>query len=213
MRKVNWLIPFSFLWLIAEIAPASAQAAAPPIWQGLYLGIGGGGQSFNGGVHSLTTSTTTHLSGHAAQAGLYGGYNWTSGPWLYGVEVDWGHTFARSNQFNMFSARGRVGYVINTVLLYGTAGIATENRFLTETEFNALSTQSLTSEARHTGFVGGGGIEAMIASNLSLRAEGLFFHGGNAQYNFAFAAPLPPNTANRDFNQVIYRAGLTYHFR
>jgi outer membrane immunogenic protein len=205
-----------FLLVIGAIAAfaatASAQSAAPPIWQGWYLGIDGGGQSINGTATSLTTGKSNDLSLHKAEAGLYGGYNWTSGPWVYGVELDWAHTFASNNQFDMFSARGRVGYMINNVLLYGTAGVATENRFLTVTKFNALSTQTLTSEAQHTGVIVGGGVESMISSNLSLRAEGLYFKGGSEQHDFAFAAPLLPSTWTHDFDQVIYRAGLTYHF-
>ena len=199
-----------------EAGAASAQSAPPaPIWQGWYIGLDGGGQSFSGHAQSLTSGAGGDISGSDTEAGVYGGYDWRSGPWVFGVETEWSHTFAKhtnASDFDLFDIRGRAGFTIGSVLFYGTAGIATENRFLGVTKFNSRSTQSLQTEAQHTGFIVGGGMEAPVSQQLSLRGEVLYFDGGKEQYSFPFAAPLTPSTWTRDFSQTIYRAGLTYHF-
>ena len=192
------------------LAPAHAQKA--PIWQGWYAGVNGGGESFSGHAQSLTTGAGGDTSASRWAAGLYGGYNWQSGPWVFGIETDWTHTFVPNNPFDMFSARGRAGYAFGTTLIYGTAGIATENRFLYVTKSNGFTTQILGDEQQHTGFTGGGGVETVLTQNLRLRGEVLYFDGGTQHYSYPFAAPLRPSTWTRDFNQLIYRAGLTYHF-
>ena len=63
--------------------------------------------------------------------GLYGGYNMQSGQIVYGAEADinYGDNDTRSPTRKMEqgvngSVRARVGYDLNPVLVYGTAGVA-----------------------------------------------------------------------------------------
>ena len=92
-------------------------------WAGPYLG---GNLGYGWGE---TTRNPTRPSG--VFGGAQAGYNWQSGPWVYGIEGDIqasgaDDTFAPLKFSNPWfgTARGRVGYSFNNVLFYGTGGLA-----------------------------------------------------------------------------------------
>ena len=119
--------------LIAASLPLAAQAAdmnygarAPytvnqPLnafsWAGPYLG-GNLGYAW-GSVDNNPTKPSGFVGG------VQGGYNWQSGPWVFGVEADIqatgaNDTFAPWKFSNPWfgTVRGRVGYAFNNVCLY-----------------------------------------------------------------------------------------------
>src|SRR5881628_217932 len=92
-------------------------------WAGPYLG-GNIGYAWGS-----VSNNGAKPSGFAA--GVQGGYNWQSGPWVFGLEADIkasgaNATFAPWKFSNPWfgTVRGRVGYALNNVLFYGTGGLA-----------------------------------------------------------------------------------------
>ena len=90
-------------------------------WIGPYLG---GNLGYEWGS---TSNNPTRPSGIAG--GIQGGYNWQSGQFVFGAEADIqlaaaNDTFAPWKFSNPWfgTVRGRAGYAIGSLLLYGTAG-------------------------------------------------------------------------------------------
>src|ERR1700726_775461 len=101
-------------------APAPLSAYS---WTGLYLG-GNLGRAWG-----TTSNNPTRPSGFAG--GLQGGYNWQTGQLVFGGEADIqlsgaNDTFAPWKFSNPWfgTLRGRAGFAVNNILIYGTAGVA-----------------------------------------------------------------------------------------
>src|ERR1700742_1282003 len=117
------------------LAPCSATAAADLVpygqpapargafWQGPYLGA-------NIGYQWGSVSNFGHEPS-GVMGGIQGGYNWQSGQFVFGGETD----LQMSDADDRFAGwkfsnpwfgtlRGRAGYAMNNILLYGTAGLA-----------------------------------------------------------------------------------------
>lgn len=134
--------------------------------------------------------------------GLQGGFNWQAGAFVLGVEgdisfVDWSDNFAQTVRIPhgpndtptdavgqasadvdfIASVRGRLGLALDTLLIYGTGGIA-----FTDAEANASVRVGDNVLARHSaefgdvGWVVGGGAEwAAIPNRFSVGVEGLWY--------------------------------------
>ena len=205
--------------------------APPPVvvaaynWTGFYIGIVGGG---GWGDTRHTNNTNGINSGtHRISGGLFGGtvgYNAQFGSWVLGVEGDFSwsgikRTF-NDNNGSLFciganqcetslrwfgTGRGRLGYAWNTLLVYGTAGVAygKVHGTLTNPAFTA-------GDNTRAGFVYGGGLEWAFAPAWSAKAEYLRTDlGDKATYGIA-AAPLIENVSLKKLN--IVRVGLNYRF-
>ena len=164
-------------------------------WAGPYLG-GNLGYSFGN-----VTNNITKPSGFSG--GLQGGYNWQSGAIVFGLEGDIqfstaDDTFAPYKFSNPWfgTARGRVGYAMNDVLLYATGGLA----------FGQLKGQNLLSTESHTtaGWTVGAGAEFAFAPKLSAKVEYLY---GSLSTNNFFITGAP-----NGYNFGLVRAGINYHF-
>jgi outer membrane immunogenic protein len=166
-------------------------------WTGFYLGINGGygwtGSGNGGGVVGPTV-----------------GYNFQTGPWVYGLEgdYDWtningspvcgGLACSTSNHW-LATARGRVGYAMGatgSVLPYVTGGAA-----FGDIKNTVAGVGSLT--GTKTGWTLGGGLEAAISGPLTAKIEYLYVDLGNG-----------PTVAGigSSFHSNIIRAGLNYRF-
>ena len=121
--------------LVALAAASSAATAADilplgPVrgysWQGPYVGANLGYQ------WGVTTNNPTEPAGVAG--GAQAGYNFQSGQVVFGVEADLQLSSAEdrfapwkfSNPW-FGTLRGRVGFALNNILFYGTAGLAYGN--------------------------------------------------------------------------------------
>lgn len=188
-----------------------------------------------------TFNETFRLSPAGVLGGGQLGYNWQVAPtWAVGVEVDFqgvdqhqsGDCIAMCN--NTFFAppnfasigqriswlntyRGRVGWTNGPSMVYGTAGFAQARVATSVTEeFNGLlgGTQQ-THNFSHVigGWTLGGGIETMIASNWSVKAEYLFVDLKGISDTYIYATPFggSTNTISSDVREHIFRAGLNYH--
>src|SRR6202012_1069889 len=137
------------------------------------------------------------------EGGIQGGYNWQSGPLVFGAEGDLqisgaDDTFAPWKFSNPWfgTARGRVGYTFSNVLFYGTAGLA----------FGELKGQTFGLNESHTtaGWTAGLGAEVGLAPNWSAKIEYLYVDLSESQ--FAITG------VSNGYSASMVRAGVNYHF-
>jgi outer membrane immunogenic protein len=198
--------------LMAAISTASVQAADfsyrsspaytvnPPFdgynyWARFYLG-GNLGWAW-GSVDNNVTRPSGFVGG--AQAG----YNFQTGPWVFGVEGDLqatgaSDTFAPWKFSNPWfgTVRGRAGYAFNNILFYGTAGLA----------FGELRGETFGLSETHTnaGWTAGLGAEFGLTPNWSTRLEFLFVDLNDS--NFTITG------VQNGYHFGLLRAGVNYRF-
>ena len=188
---------------------------------------------------ALPFRQTTDLKGWLG--GVQAGYNWNMGGYILGFEVDWsdshvdgtsqvaplllfsGAPDAGSSQTTstdlkwLATARLRLGTAIGAqAMAYVTGGAA-----LGRVEYNVVTDYvgdpfrypgSLTKNK--LGWTAGGGVEFGLSSNMSLKAEYLYFDLGD---NTITANPVAPNAPFQvqtvhDLNGHIVRLGLNIRF-
>jgi outer membrane immunogenic protein len=220
MKKV--LLASACLFALAAPASAADLAARPytkaPVamasvynWTGFYLGIVGGG--------AWEDSNSPRMQG--GFIGGTAGYNWQTSNVVFGVEADgaWADVSASaagvvfvpgiggipasvsSKTDAMGTVRGRIGWAVNNVLLYGTGGYAWIDNKVTAT----LGPVSVSDSKFHSGWTVGAGVEAFIAPQWSVKGEYLYRSLGGETY---FSGALPTGTL--EFHTV--QVGVNYHF-
>lgn len=217
--------------------PAAATAAPLPYnWTGFYVGAQGGA----GWGHAEDTDATPFDSGRfAVRGGLVGGtlgYNWQlsnvvlglegddAATWIKGSTVGTNPTFGNcggfptphcdSNLRALGTVRGRVGWAIDRYLPYLTGGLAVGSLHGHEGDTPAGGAVGDGTKTV-TGWTFGGGIEAMICPNWSIKAEYLHVDlGKHAVFNDLIPAfPTPVVFAqNVRFTTDVFRVGLNYKF-
>ncbi|KAB1070145.1 carbohydrate porin [Methylobacterium planeticum] len=196
----------------SHAADPAAPRAVPAFvdWSGPYLGLqGSAGASFGalafgpttiGGrtIPAFKTGDATGRSDRGRDAttavgGAFGGYNWQSGPWLYGLEADLsganlkrpvastalGFGYGEADPvFSVIRAktdlygtlRGRLGYSFERSLVYATFGLAgAETRLLAS--YPDLTGGPLATQRRDLGRLGftlGAGVQYAISDSLAL---------------------------------------------
>ena len=182
-----------------EPSPVSyAQPAKISNWSGFYLG---GAANWDWGTFDEGDFNADGWGGT-----LFGGYNMQSGNIVYGVEAD----LATSNQSEVVfpnvkmeqgvngSLRGRVGFAMDPVLLYGTAGLAGSK--LVAKQAGDKDTQM------GWGWTVGAGAEAMVTENISARLEYRYTDYGKQDFKLNGA------TYERGFQENTVKVGLGVHF-
>ena len=165
-------------------------------WAGPYLG-GNVGYAW-GSVDNNPAKPSGFIGGVQA------GYNFQTGPWVFGVEGDIqasgaDDTFAPWKFSNPWfgTLRGRAGYAFSNVLFYATAGLA----------FGELRGQTfgLTTES-HTsaGWTIGAGAELGLTQNWSVKLEYLYMDLSTSQ--FAITG------VSNGYSASVVRAGVNYRF-
>jgi outer membrane immunogenic protein len=215
---------------ILGIGPASAAdlpmyAKAAPImapiydWTGGYIGIEGGG----GWGHSNQTDHIVFGDGSFSMSGgLVGGtagYNWQTGPWVFGLEGDfsWSDIAGQSStcgpKFHLCGTkldslgtfRGRIGHTVGATgnwLLYGTGGLAVGDVHGWDSILPASG-----SEFR-AGWTVGAGIETSFAPHWTAKLEYLYVDLGKS--HLFDILPTTPETVS--FTANIVRVGVNYSF-
>jgi|SRR5665213_849270 len=177
---------------------APAYVSSMYSWSGPYIGLSGGYAWGGSG------------SGDGGLIGGTLGYNFQSGPWVFGLEGDmnWtringsspcGLTTCGTDNHWLATVRGRFGYAMGatgSVLPYITGGAAFGDIENTVAGVGTVSS----SEA---GWTLGGGIEAAISGPLTAKLEYLYVDLGDG-----------PTLAGvgSNFHTNIIRAGLNYRF-
>ncbi len=188
----------------------TAQAPAYTDWSGGYVGLEGsaggsyGAYSFGpttiGGrpVPPFKSGDSTGRSDQGKNAttatgGLFGGWNWQAGPWVYGIEASLdaanlkrpvpstiaGFGYADATPaFNIVRAktdlygalRARLGYSFDRYLIYGTFGLAGANaRILANyPDLDAGGQTAARRDLDYVGFTLGAGVQYAITDSLAL---------------------------------------------
>jgi len=135
--------------------------------------------------------------------GVQGGYNWQSGQFVFGLEGDLSasaasDTFAPWKFSNPWfgTARARLGYAVNSVLLYGTGGLA----------FGELRGEAFGMSESHTnaGWTLGAGAELALNQNWSAKAEYLYVNLSDSNFTLT--------SLHNGVSFSTVRVGVNYHF-
>lgn len=166
--------------------------------------------------------------------GLQAGYNFQFGNWVAGIEADIQASDldettsiaavavggpSQENRFELDyfgTVRGRIGYAFDTVLVYGTGGLAygraEARNTLTSGFAPATPSISDTDKQNYVGYALGAGVEAAIGgSGWTVKAEYLYIDLGDERFNFN-PAPGLTTTSRVDLDMHVVRAGVNYRF-
>jgi outer membrane immunogenic protein len=222
--------------------PAAVPTKAPALvavynWGGFYIGGNVGGVWDHRTVTTNNTATGVAVpifTGTGDLSSVTGGgqigYNFVVAPnWVLGVEADVSGTgldrttavsvfrtgtAQHHNELDLYgTVRGRAGYAINNVLLYGTGGFAWADEKITRTQLtghlaNATAGIGETATQTGVGWAAGAGVEWGFAPNWSARVE--YLHLGIDTKQFAFPLAQQRNDAKVDLD--IARVGVNYKF-
>jgi len=174
---------------------SSSSTSAQPQFQGLYAG-GNIGVGFGEAGPNNT---------QGFMAGVQAGFNFTADKLVLGVEADVMLTGINAESYTytftqkwLASGRLRLGYQLNSILLYGTGGIAGSTM--------NFSNFGLSESTNLGGWVAGAGAEMFVTQNISVRGEYLYYSLGQAQFMTLSGPVLATTTTN------IVRAGVNYKF-
>jgi outer membrane immunogenic protein len=210
---------------------APVPAFAPAFnWNGFYVGA-----NLGGAWASDTATQANQVQLKQTSSGVAGGgqvgYNWVALPnWLLGVEADVSGADLNgsatnpigSNRFNekidaFGTVRGRVGYVANNWLFYGTGGFGWSDTTFSRTQLTPLATfppagDVQSNSSTRTGWAAGGGIEYGFAPNWTARVEYLHLDLGDQSFSF-----ISPNGVVRTVDEGrlgidSVRVGVNYKF-
>jgi len=152
-----------YLLASVVIAASGAAWADGAAWEGAYAGAtfnqGGGGQEYCPCVGTVEYDLVGDM------AGIFGGYNMSSGSLVYGAEVAASFGAITEDGFpdyqftNIVDLKGRVGYDLGTAMVYGTLGYSTA-------DWDQSGTHSSSS-----GMLLGFGVDVMVGSNVIIGVE------------------------------------------
>ena len=193
-------------------------------WTGFYVGgnIGYGFGDANATAFGLGASS--QIEGLFAGGQL--GYNWQSAgsPWVFGIEVDsqWADVKTAGSGTSAFSrfaissldyfgtARARVGYAWDRVMVYGTGGLAWGTNEITFPLAGAPFAAGLSQSNTHIGLTLGAGVEVGTFENWSVKVEYLYLKLDNENY---FANTTRAGLGfDADLNVHTIKVGLNYRF-
>lgn len=197
-------------------APEALPAMPAPSvkWQGVYVGGGGGYDTFTtylarGAPYDDQTIGRSGVTGY-----LQAGYDLNvTKDWLVGAFVD--DTFGRITAREPFrgvvtetpgwAAGARVGRILDRALIYATAGYALNKFTVYSANYGPLS--ALQSQSTGGWFVGGG-TETMLTNVVSLKLEYRYEDLDRRDFSFAKL----PSIGTKDAVEQSARMGLAYKF-
>ncbi len=217
-------------------APAYAPAIQPyDAWSGLYLGLNVGGGWAKGSSDFAVAGGPAATASNPLSGVLGGGqvgYNWHSGPILFGAEADFqasnvtgslttpcvpvlcglplGASFSQTVAW-FGTARGRLGFATDSWVIYATGGYAYARL---DTEANATAgpfTAAFSQSELRGGFAAGAGIDVALAARWSARLEYLYLDFGSHSTNLTVPG-VPPITDTARLNMNVARAAVNYRF-
>lgn len=181
-------------------APVVQVAQPTASWSGMYVGVFGG---YNWGT--FDTNAVGDIGADGWSGGAFAGYNFQSGPMVYGVEGDIGYSGADGSfggidgkQTGFGSLRGRIGYAFDPVMIYGTGGLAVSGAKLEDAGGSDSNV--------HLGWTVGAGAEALITDNVFGRLEYRYSDYGSKDYS------LGGGTVSSGFSAHTVNAGIGIKF-
>jgi outer membrane immunogenic protein len=220
-------------------APVAPVALAVSDWTGFYAGAHlGGAWSTTGatdqlGYNAIGDHWDAKPSGFVA--GTQAGYNRQFGPVVLGIEGDLGDLGLNGSGTSHFApthfdtssttesdfyltARGRLGFVVNHWMIYGTGGYmgADTHTSIIDACFNAPcgpSTIDATKQSFRSGWTAGGGVEMVLSGPWTAKAEYLYYDLGSTTVSGKAGGGVGPNFSwDTETRGNIVRAGLNYRF-
>ncbi|HEY6861301.1 MAG TPA: outer membrane protein [Pseudolabrys sp.] len=183
----------------ADLPRGPAPYYPPPAsiynWTGLYAGLNLGYE------WGKVTNSSIDPSGVAGGGQI--GYNWQIGQFVFGAETDIqisgaDDTFAPYKFSNPWfgTLRGRAGFAINNILLFGSLGLA----------YGDLKGESLGIDESKTlaGWAGSLGMEVGFTPNWSAKVEYLYMDLGSRAYTIT--------GVDNGLQASYLRFGVNYHF-
>lgn len=192
----------------AHAADAIDEVPAAPESQDVVDIQGGWDGAYVGGKLTQQWGTVKDGKNYNANGlggGLYGGYNLQNGKIVYGPEADINYSGIDSTSRDVTtkqklngSLRGRIGYDLDPVLVYGTGGIAATN----------LKAEDKTSSDSNTlvGVTLGAGVEGKITDTIIARGEYRFTDYQTQTFN------LDSGARDRELKEHSLNLGLGVRF-
>ena len=208
--------------------PLPARPAGGFDWSGGYIGLnvgyGGGDHHFDYAIDNLGIYGSDTHRDNGVVGGVQLGYNYALfNCFIAGIEVDFDgssiggsavldnpsiYSRITSHMDYFGTARGRLGYAFDRVMVYATGGFAYAG---TSTDVKAPDYNIYDHSSHfHLGYAFGGGMEYAVTNNVMLRAEylRLAFNGKNS----TGIDPNQPYTLSDKPTENIVRAGIDYKF-
>lgn len=196
-------------------APAYTAPAAVYTWTGFYIG-GHLGGAFGDG-------SSIQGDGGRFMGGVQGGYDYQFATnWVLGIEAQYswmdrnntgrlfpGGTRVTSNNDQLGSVTGRLGYTWGPALLYAKGGYAWKDGNSIGVTTNGTAQPYTTSGNAKDGYTVGAGLEYMFAPSWSAKLEYQYYNFGNTTLTSG-PAPIVGASYNNDEHTV--KAGLNYRF-
>jgi outer membrane immunogenic protein len=207
--------------LAADLGARAPYTKAPvyaaPIynWTGFYIG-GHVGGAF-GGDNSLAGTDGRFLGG------VQGGYDYQFAPsWVLGVEAQYswlgsnnngrlfpGGVLVTSNNDQLGSVTGRLGYTWGPALLYAKGGYAWKDGNNLNVATGGFPVAFTTNGNHRDGYTVGAGLEYMFAPSWSAKIEYQYYNFGST--TFTAGPPVIVGTSFRDDEHTV-KAGVNYRF-
>ncbi|RAI40059.1 outer membrane protein [Rhodoplanes roseus] len=198
--------------------PARAPAAPVWSWTGLYIGTHAGNAwdrsewlSGSGELAALPRFRGTGTSG-GAFGGAQIGYNYQTGPWVLGVELEgsvadldgnarcaMAQAVCNTRIDAMGTLVGRAGWTFDNVLVYGRAGGAYAHAKHIVTAYNADNPAE--GDSNRFGWTAGAGVEYAVSPTWSAKLEYDYLHFGTDQVTIS----SPTESLEIDTRQQIHR--------
>jgi outer membrane immunogenic protein len=203
--------------LSARAPYTKAPVYAAPIynWTGFYIG-GHVGGAF-AGDNSLSGTDGRFLGG------VQGGFDYQFAPsWVLGIEAQYswlssnnngrlfpGGVLVTSNDDQLGSVTGRLGYTWGPALLYAKGGYAWKDGDNLNVTSNGAPAGFSTNGNHRDGYTVGGGLEYMFAPSWSAKIEYQYYNFGSS--TFTAGPNVIVGTSFRDDEHTV-KAGLNYRF-
>lgn len=208
--------------------PRPVYKAAPVVmaynWTGFYIGANVGYGSGDLNATAFGFGVSEGIDGWFGGGQIGWNYQAVGSPWVWGVEVDsqWanigkditvvsGNTVATaSTDLDYFgTARLRLGYAWDRVMLYGTGGLAWGSNSIGFGVAVPGLAAAVDSSNTHVGWTVGGGLEWALLDNWTAKVEYLYVKLDNENY-FSNAAGGLGFDADLDIHTVKF--GINYRF-
>jgi outer membrane immunogenic protein len=244
MRKLSLLSAIiSAMSALAGVAPVGAADLGPayktPLiapafnWNGFYAGVNLGGAWASDTVVQSNLArpfSNTKVTSSGVVGGGQLGFNWVAMPnWLLGIEADVSAAdlngsaiYNNRAQFNekvdaFGTVRGRLGYVANNWLFYGTGGFAWSDDTFTRTQVLTVAGSPPLGDVRtnsptRTGWAAGGGIEYGFARNWTARIEYLHLDLSDQTFSFTASSNVFRSIDEGRLTIDTVRVGVSYLF-
>ena len=201
-------------------APSAYIPAPAPVynWGGVYFGVNGGygiGKSdwtpatgistgnFNVSGYAFGPTVGANLQFDAFVVGIDGDFD---GMGTDGTNSTCTPVKCETKNTWLGTVRGRVGYAVDRLLFYGTAGGAFGN-------IQANTSGTSFQHKVEPGWTAGAGLEVAFADNWTARAEYLFVDLENASFATVLSPSGTASTTTVKFYDNVIRLGLDYKFR